>query len=191
MSDVRRHDGSSGAAEAAAAAARPRAVLAPGADRAAFTRALLHAAQRRSGEDDRRDAPGNVADAPEALHCTADAAIAALCTGTVVAALPDRVHATPLSAPPCASARAARPPARAGSRQAPPQDDNAVQESPTTIEWQSTLLPSGRLTVSRSEGGAWTLHCHAADLDALRSAIAQLADRFEQHALGPPQIRVD
>ncbi len=66
-----------------------------------------------------------------------------------------------------------------------------VQESPTTIEWLCTSLPGGRLTVSRGEDGAWTLHCRAADLDAVRGAVARLADRFLQRALGPLRIRVE
>jgi hypothetical protein len=141
--------------------------------------------------DDSRDAPSDCADACEALGCAGDAAIAAMGTGAIGMLLSDRARSAPRVTPaPSAGPRAARPVARAAARQAPPQDDT-VQESSTTIEWLSALLPSGRLTLSRTEGGARTLHCQAADLEALRGAVARLGDRLLQRALGALQICVD
>jgi hypothetical protein len=186
MSCIEGHDNSSAAA--GSAPVRQRAATVPALERAAFARAL-HAAQRRSG-----DALSDRAVEAEAPCCEGDGATVA-CNGVIGAMLTDQARQTttlPLSPPP-AGLRAACPRARAAAaaRQGSPQQEETVQESPATIEWLTPLLPSGRLTLSRAEGGAWTLCCQAADLEALRGAVAQLADRFEQRALGPLQVRVD
>lgn len=188
MSGIRGHESSSAAAEAGSApVVLPRAASAPAFERAAFARAL-HAAQRRA-HDDINQVQSDRAAESEALCCEGEH-VTALCSAVVGELLTNRARRmTLLVPPPPAGIRAPRPRA-AAARQAPQQDVSA-QESPTTIEWQTPLLPSGRLTLRRTEGGAWTLCCQAADLEALRGAVAQLADRFLQRALGTLQVRVE
>jgi hypothetical protein len=189
MSGVRGHDDRGAAVETAAVPARPRAVSAPASERAAFARAL-QAAQRR-GSDCGRGAPSDRTDAAEALRSAGDGANVTCAGAGGMSSSAQTRPATPGMRPaPSAGARAARPVARAAARQGLPQKD-AAQDSPTTIEWRCAALPSGRLTLSRAEGGAWTLRCQAADLDVLRGAVARLAERFEQCGLGPLQVRVD
>jgi hypothetical protein len=188
MTGIRGHELSSSAAEAVSAPVRQRPASA--AERNTFARAL-HAAQRRSG-DGSRDAQRDCAAESDAL-CGQDIGASAACAGVVGGALSDRARQTTLQAPPPAiGPRALRPSARvaAAARQGSVQED-AVQDSPTTIDWVTAMLPSGRLTLSRAEGGAWTLHCRAEDLEAVRGAVALLADRFEQRALGSLQVHVN
>jgi hypothetical protein len=191
MSGIREHErNSSTAAEAASAPLRPRPASAPASPSVTFARAL-HAAQRRS-IDDSRDARSDRAAGSE-VPCGQDDGVTAACASAVGVALSDRARQTTLLAPPpTIGPRAQRLLARAAAaaRQGSLHED-AVPESPTTIEWLTALLPSGRLTLCCTEGGAWTLHCRAADFEAVRGAVALLADRFEQRALGSLQVHVD
>jgi hypothetical protein len=190
MSGIRSDERSSGAAEAVSAPMRQRPVSAPASEHNTFARAL-QAAQRRSS-DGSRDARSERVAETEAL-CGQDDGASAACAGGVGVVLSDQARQTRLPAPPpVVGPRALRPLARAAAaaRQGSLQED-AMQDSPTTIEWLTAMLPGGRLTLSRAEGGAWTLHCQAEDLEAVRGAAALLADRFEQRALGPLQVHVD
>jgi hypothetical protein len=188
MSSIRGCGHRSAAAEAdSAPVALRRAAAAPAFERAAFARAL-HAAQRRDHGDIHQMQSDRAAES-EGLCCEGEH-VTALGSTVVGELLTNRARQmTLLVSPPPAGIRAPRP--RAAAAQQAPQQDVSAQESPTTIEWQTPLLPSGRLTLRRTEGGAWTLCCQAADLEALRGAVAQLADRFEQRALGPLQVRVE
>lgn len=167
----------SAAAAAVAASPAPRLRAASAADRAVFARAL-QAAQRRCGNDG--------GDAEHEAPCREGdgATIAARSAITGLASTPPpRDLLPPMSTSPAGLTRSGR----LGGAQL----DAAAHESPTTIEWRTPLLPSGRLTLSRAEGGAWTLCCTPADLAALRGAVTQLADRFEQRALGLLRVRVE
>jgi hypothetical protein len=188
---VRGHSGGADAA-AGSAPAHPRAVLVPAVERAAFARAL-QSAQRRSGHD-RGEAGSERAGDDEAPCRECDGL-----TGTrasLAEAAPTHHERAPtwLSTLP-AGVRAACAPARtASAARRLPQPEAAAQELPTTIEMSDPQRTGRTVTFSLSptDGGGWSLCCgDAATLQSLRGALARLAERFEQRALGRLDVHID
>jgi hypothetical protein len=193
MSGIHVRDHSSLAdAAAGSAPAHPCAVLAPAVERAAFARAV-QSAQRRGRHDNGEAGCDRAAD-DEAPRHKCDRITGAGASPVDAAVTHHERPMTWLSTLP-AGVRAACPPARmATAARRMPQPEVAAQEQPTTIELTDPQRPGGtlKLSLSRTDGGGWSLQCgDAATLDSLRGALARLADRFEQRALGRLDVHID